>query len=362
MKPPAPPEAMRVAIVHNALTERAGPEERDVLAQVAAVGRALRRLGHTAFRLECDLDLERFRRRLEKTAPDLVFNLVESLDGRGCLIHWVPELLETLGVPFTGSPAEAVRTTSHKVLAKERLVLLGLPTPAWIDPAPAGPPRIAPCAPPEDPAPGPWLIKSLWEHASIGLDERRLPLCERAGQAREELARRAPALGGACFAERFIPGREFNLSLLGGGGGPQVLAPAEILFEGYPEGAPAVVGYRAKWVPDSFEFLHTPRRFAFPAAEKALLTRLSALACDCWRGFGLKGWARVDFRVDGRGDPWILEVNANPCLAPDAGFAAALEASGISFTEAIGRILEEALPGPPAGAPTSAADCRFPCP
>ncbi|MEJ5357254.1 MAG: D-alanine--D-alanine ligase [Desulfobacterales bacterium] len=352
---------MRIAIAHNALRAGAGPEEQDVLVQVAAVEGALRELGHASLRLACDLDLERFRRRLAEAAPDLVFNLVESLDGRGCLIHWVPELLEALGVPFTGSPAEAVRTTSHKVLAKERLVLLGLPTPPWIDPVPAGPPRVAPSAPPADREQGPWLIKSLWEHASIGLDERRLPLCGRADEARGELLRRAPALGGSCFAERFIPGREFNLSLLGGEGGPQVLAPAEILFEGYPADAPAVVGYRAKWVPDSFEFLHTPRRFAFPAAEATLLARLSGLARDCWRGFGLKGWARVDFRVDGRGDPWILEVNANPCLAPDAGFAAALEASGIAFSEAVGRILEDALRGEAGGA-TSAVDCRSPCP
>jgi len=341
---------MRVAVVHNALRENAGPEERDVLDQAEAVVRALQELGHEAVRLACDLDLARFRRRIGELAPDAVFNLVEGLDGRGCLIHWVPELLEALGVPFTGAPAEAVRTSSHKVLAKERLVLLGLPTPPWIDPAPAGLPRLAPSAPPAASAEGPWLIKSLWEHASIGLDERRLPLCSRAGEAGRELARRAPLLGGACFAERFIPGREFNLSVLAGPEGPQVLAPAEILFPGLPPGAPAVVGYRAKWVPESFEYRHTPRRFAFAAAEAPLLARLRELARACWRGFGLRGWARVDFRVDREGEPWILEVNANPCLAPEAGFAAALDASGIPFARAVERILADALRGRDPGA------------
>lgn len=353
---------MRVAVVHNAPRDHAGPEERDVLDQAEAVVQALRELGHEPVRLACDLDLARFRRTLGELAPAAVFNLVEGLEGRGCLIHWVPELLEALGVPFTGAPAEALRTSSHKVLAKERLVLLGLPTPPWIDPSPPGLPRLAPSAPPPAAAEGPWLIKSLWEHASIGLDESCLPLCRRAGEAREELARRAPLFGGACFAERFVAGREFNLSLLAGAAGPQVLAPAEILFPGLPPGAPAVVGYRAKWVPESFEYRHTPRRFAFPPGEAPLLRRLEELARACWRGFGLRGWARVDFRVDGAGEPWILEVNANPCLAPDAGFAAALEASKIPYARAVERILADAFrPGDP-GTPTSAADCRSPCP
>jgi D-alanine-D-alanine ligase len=56
--------------------------------------------------------------------------------------------------------------------------------------------------------------------------------------------------------------------------------------------------------------------------------------------FGLRGYARVDFRVDEDGRPWILEINANPCLSPDAGFAAALERAGIGFDQAIQRILE----------------------
>ncbi|TFG43584.1 MAG: D-alanine--D-alanine ligase, partial [Syntrophobacterales bacterium] len=50
----------------------------------------------------------------------------------------------------------------------------------------------------------------------------------------------------------------------------------------------------------------------------------------------------VDFRIDTAGRPWILEVNANPCLSPDAGFAAALDASGIPYAAAIDRILSDA--------------------
>jgi D-alanine-D-alanine ligase len=70
---------------------------------------------------------------------------------------------------------------------------------------------------------------------------------------------------------------------------------------------------------------------------------LEKLAKRCWQVFGLAGYVRVDFRIDLTGRPWILEINSNPCLSPDAGFAAALKQSGLNFTEAISRIVTAAL-------------------
>jgi D-alanine-D-alanine ligase len=104
-----------------------------------------------------------------------------------------------------------------------------------------------------------------------------------------------------------------------------------------------VVGYRAKWEEGSLEFDHTPRRFDFPPADQPLLDRLASLALRCWQVFGLRGYARVDFRIDEAGEPWILEINANPCLSPDAGFYAALQRGSLSFEEGIARILEDAI-------------------
>jgi D-alanine-D-alanine ligase len=75
------------------------------------------------------------------------------------------------------------------------------------------------------------------------------------------------------------------------------------------------------------------------------LAELGRLAKACWELFGLAGWARVDFRVDGAGRPFILEINANPCLAPDAGFARALERAGLSFADGIDGILGAATAG-----------------
>ena len=334
---------MRVVIAHNAVETTDAPDARDVEVQAETVASALHALGHTAFLLPCTLDLAGFKEGLRALRPEVVFNLVESLDGTGRLIHVVPSLLGALGLPYTGACAEAVFLTSHKVLAKQFLAAAHLPTPAWIGPFPSDAPALTAAPGPPPAAHGAqWIVKSVWEHASIGLDEANLALCDDAPSAAARLPERAALLGGACFAERFVAGREFNLSLLTAPAGPQVLPPAEILFEGYAEDRPRIVGYRAKWDPASFEFTHTPRRFDFPPPDAALLAGLTRLALRCWQLFGLDGYARVDFRVDADGRPWILEINANPCLSPDAGFAAALEAAGISLGTAVARILAAA--------------------
>lgn len=334
---------MRVVIAHNAVEDRDAPDERDVLVQAETVEAALGALGHEPVTLPCALDLSAVKHRLAGLRPDLVFNIVESLDGTGRLIHVIPSLLDALAVPYTGACAEAMFLTSHKIFAKQRLAAACLPTPAWIGPYPGGVAGLpAGLQDRTDAVERPWIVKSLWEHASIGLSEETVALCDSAETASAQLPDHAARLGGACFAERFIEGREFNLALLASPTGPQVLAPAEILFEGYAEDRLRIVGYRAKWDAASFEFNHTPRRFGFPAADAALLAELRALALQCWRLFDLNGYARVDFRVDAGGRPWILEVNANPCLSPDAGFAAALDASGLQVAGAVGRILADA--------------------
>ena len=81
----------------------------------------------------------------------------------------------------------------------------------------------------------------------------------------------------------------------------------------------------------------------YAAIDTPLVDWLRALAVECWNLFGLRGYARVDFRIDRQGQPWILELNANPCLSPDAGFAAALAKANVPLERAIAWILDDAL-------------------
>ena len=162
----------------------------------------------------------------------------------------------------------------------------------------------------------------------------------RAASAAQTIERRRAELGGDWFAEEFVPGRELNVALLAERSGPRALPVAEIRFDAFPADKPRIVGYAAKWDTDSFEYRNTPRSFA---VEPELAERLCRLAVDCWALFRLEGYARVDFRVDERGNPWVLEVNANPCLSPDAGFAAALAEAGIGYEAAVARLIDDAL-------------------
>jgi D-alanine-D-alanine ligase-like ATP-grasp enzyme/ribosomal protein S18 acetylase RimI-like enzyme len=346
---------MRIAVLHNPVTTQSSAADQDVLVQVQVVSEALAQLGHQAIALPVTLDLASAAHQVRRTEPDVVFNLVESLAGSDWLSGLVPALLANLGMPYTGSPIEACILSADKLLAKKWLAMAGLPTPAWLAPDRVGGPlRVHPT---EAPAfPPAWILKSVTEHASFGLDED----CVFRGLTREELVERlerhAAKLGRTCFAEAYIEGREFNLSVLAGPDGQQVLSPAEIDFSAFPAGKPRVVGQRAKWEQGSFEFENTPRRFDFPAEDRPLLAELNRLAVAAWDLFHLGGYARVDFRVDASGRPWILEVNSNPCLSPDAGLAAALTQTGISFPEAVRRIVEDAIRrGPPGTAARVAA-------
>jgi D-alanine-D-alanine ligase len=248
--------------------------------------------------------------------------------------------------------------TSNKVLAKSWLRARGIATPAWHTAGTAAPSNIngrLPQSGPEIPASKrilmphsvtfPWrcIIKSIWEDASVGLTDESVVAVNSPQELDRLIRSRGPVLGGEAFAEEYVEGREFNVTLLADGDGVHPLPPAEIEFVDFPPGKPRIVGYAAKWQTDSIEYVATPRTLDFRPEDGPLIATLDALARDCWRLFDLRGYARVDFRVDAQGQPLVLEVNANPCLSPDAGFAAAATRAGLSFAQVVERIVADAL-------------------
>ena len=190
--------------------------------------------------------------------------------------------------------------------------------------------------------PGPWILKPACEDASLGLEGDPLCTTREAAVARARgLAARFPGQG--VVAETFLPGRELNVSLLARDGCVEVLPIAEMVYEGFPPGMSRVLGYAAKWHEDSFAYIHTVRHFPEDPEDAALLARAGELSQAAWRIFGLKGYARVDLRLDEAGEPRILEVNANPCLAAGGGFMAAATKAGLSSREVVERILRDAV-------------------
>ena len=185
----------------------------------------------------------------------------------------------------------------------------------------------------------PFIVKAVWEHGSLGLDESSVA---KGADATRVIEERTERFGTEHFAERYVEGREFNLALLEERGRARVLPIAEILFENWVEGTPRIVGYDAKWTRRQRGLYRHAAALRAGEAEPALAAQLEKLAKSCWDLFNLAGYARVDFRVDADGKPWILEVNVNPCLNPDAGFAAAAATAGLSYRDLIGRIIDAA--------------------
>ena len=319
---------LKAVILINKLSENPSDDEKDVLDQANEVEIGLGSLGYSTKRLFMGLDLEETKDSLLKINPDLVFNLVEGLDGKANLIHLAPALLESLHMPYTGCRLESMFITSNKILTKKILDFNKIRTPRYYsssDQFKLNPGKT-------------YIAKPLWEDASVGITDKSVFK----GHNTKVLKDSREKWGKAFFIEEFIEGREFNVSVLGGEKGPQVMPLAEILFRDFPEDKPKIVGYTAKWDKDTFEYINTIRTFDYDSSDNKLRKEISKMSLQCWNAFGIKGYARVDYRVDQDNVPYVLEVNANPCISKDAGFFAACSHAGLSFVEVIKQIIYEA--------------------
>lgn len=331
---------MRVAVLTGRIGSGADADDQDTLDQAEAVRAALSSLGHEPRVVgpeRCLLDALRDVRRL---APAAVFNLAETVDGRDDLAHVVPDLLAAWGLPFTGSGGRALLLSNDKPVCKRLLIGAGLPTPPWVEPEEDGGLNTG-----GDFKPGEYIVKPGRVHASKGIDADSVVACATPADAARAAAEASVRHGRPCFAEKYVPGREFAVSLLASGpiGQPEVMPPAEMLFLG--EWQRPILTYAAKWDPGCREYADSARSFDLDERDAVLAEDLCRLALRCWRVLGLSGYARVDFRVDETGRPWAIDVNANPCLAPDAGFPAACGRAGLAYEEIVRRVLEAAASG-----------------
>jgi D-alanine-D-alanine ligase len=316
----------KVLILINELTGNPGKDELDVLVQSQAIETTLMELGYQTRKQFFSLDLGSTLGVLTDWQPDGVFNLVESLAGRGSLIHLAPSLLESMSVPFTGSGTYAMIATTDKLRCKQLLRKAGIPTPDWI-------PNWD--EPTTSAKPGKYILKPVSEDGSVGITDESFLVIDAPEKYTFPLNENGPVL----FAEEFIDGREFNLSVLDGPAGPEVLPAAEMVYINYPEEKPRILNYASKWDEDSFEYKNTQRSFDLRPEDETLVMEMNRISLECWKLFELKGYARVDFRIDHNNKPFVLEVNANPCISPDAGFPAACEKAGISYTLMAQRII-----------------------
>ncbi|MCX7668859.1 MAG: ATP-grasp domain-containing protein, partial [Anaerolineae bacterium] len=262
----------------------------------------------------------------------LVFNLGEGIQGRlfeEARIAWA---LEAMGYCITGSSGDALARSIHKARAKQLFARAGIPTPRW---------RIyRSVAEVTDGLEFPLIVKPMAEDGSLGIDPEAVVHDLAALRAR--VAHTIACYRQAALVEEFIIGREFNVSLWGPA--PDLLPLAEIDFHDFPDPYEQIVSFAAKWDPASFAYHHTP--VICPAAvDDRLAERIRRVALAAWQTIGCRGYARVDIRVDRAGQPYVIEVNCNPDLSPEAGFFQAVRRLGYSYEAMVNRIVAMAVDG-----------------
>jgi D-alanine-D-alanine ligase len=318
-----------VLILYNKLSKIPKDDEADVIEQVNLVTAALQELKYKVAYLQIDLNLGKVITGIRRIRPDIVFNLAETIGNKGEFTFLANSVLNFLQIPYTGSPLIPMFHCSNKLLARKELHAIGVRTPkgyALDDLHRLRKNRK-------------YIIKPIWEEGSLELDED----CVFMGSDSEYIRKIGKKSRQHYFVEEFIEGREFNISILYGANGPEVLPLAEMTFHDYPAGKPRMMGYKSKWDDTSFEYSHTRRTFRLGKGDAGLREELIAICKKCWNELGLKGYVRIDFRVTGDSVPLVIDVNLNPCLSESGGFMAASKKRGLTFKEVIERVLEDAV-------------------
>jgi D-alanine-D-alanine ligase len=324
-----------VAVVYNEpYLPRGHPDavsEADVVEVGAAVATALTASGFAPVKVPAGPPLDAFVSQLVRIAPVLAFNLAEGFGGRSGGATYLTSVFELLGIPYTGSPVEALAVCVSKSRTKDLLRGCGLPTALSLAVDPGEPV-------PELPWEGPALVKPDAEDGSLGIDQGSV-VQDRAGLL-DRVERLRREYDGTVLIEEYLPGPEFNVGLVAWPE-PRALPVAQVMFAP-ADGTWPILTYAAKWDQGSDDDLRSP--VACPAPiDAGLASRVSALAVSTFRSTGCRDYARVDFRLDARGDPMVLEVNPNPDVGPTAGWARAVRASGVSYEDAIEAIASQAL-------------------
>ena len=314
----------KCCILFNQPREGAQPDELDVLEQVKYIGENLNKLGIETYTKGITTDFMNEVAVLAGEKPDFVFNLVESIDNKGELCYFVPALLNMYSIPYSGNPLEALFITTSKALTDKILREQGISSPSSFFPSQHEMLKAG----------HRYIIKPVWEDGSLGITGDSVFTYDT-----EHEARLKEFDDSHWIIQDYIDGREFNISVLAGITGPEVMPPAEMVFHNFREDMPKIVDFKAKWVSDSFEYVNTIREFPGEKLNPVLAEKIREMALKCWQVFGLKGYARVDMRIDKFENPYVIEVNANPCMSPDSGLVAATIEAGLPITVVLQRII-----------------------
>ena len=326
---------MRVAIIFDEILPQDVLDDKDVMQQVDVVVKSLKRLGHKYVLIPCTLDLQKMKDEIEIEEPDVIFNLMDTLDSQDSLSHLPVAVLDAFHIPHTGPTADILSLTTRKLLVKERLQAFDIPTPREIN------------LHTTKQMSGKWIIKGSEEDGSFGMTDASVVTGD-TEEIKAKLQNFLNKTGHVPFAEEFIDGREFTVPFLCG----KTLPVAEITYVDYPPDKPRILAQAAKWDTTSFESNHTGSRWDFEPEDTELIRQMQMYTEACIYRFNLNGWGRIDYRVTDK--PFIIDVNSNSSLAIDAWWYGSAMRAGISFDTAMQMVMDEALQTKKIKSPTAA--------
>ena len=293
------------------------------------VHQALLDSGHESMLLGITGDLKYVVDKLEEQKPDLVFNLVETFADNDAFEMNIAAVLQILGVRFTGSSPRVMALRQDKGLTKKLLAFHDVRCPQFAtfdhdNIEFAGKMRF------------PLLVKPLHGDASAGVGDSSLvtdfrSLVERIAYIHTELRDTA-------LVEEYIDGREFYVSVLGNDP-PEVLPLVEMDFSDLPEGYPRIYGREAKFDEKSVHFSGTNAVIATDMTGE-LRKRIEMTGLAAAQAMEVSDYARVDIRVAPDGQPYVVEVNANPYLEQTGAFSLAALQAGYSHRGVVNQIVE----------------------
>jgi D-alanine-D-alanine ligase len=327
----------RIAVLYNVDFEDARPEDdpmwasrADVALVASSVASALAGSGYDPQLIGVDGDLAALRSKLLEHEPECAFNLCESLVGDARLESAVPLVLELLNIPFTGSAPEVLSFALRKDRVKQRLAAAGIPTPRG---------RVLTRRDDACDLVFPLIVKPVREDGSAGIS--RASVVNDSAELTRVVGSLIAAFRQPALVEEYVDGREFNVAMLGHPT-PRVLPLSEIDFNGLPAGVPRIVSYEAKWAAGSVDDLGTVP-VLHPSLPNAVAARVRRAAADAFRAVGVRDYGRVDVRLGASGVPYVVDVNPNCDLSPQAGMARAAAAVGIDYGDLAGLLVRYAL-------------------
>jgi len=297
------------------------------------VWHALQECGYEVHRLSLFDDIRPLLDAVRDLKPDVIFNLCETYNNA---THWdknIVATMELLGVPVTGASSNAVFLCNDKGLCKKilrfhRVRVARFHTfyrghKVWLPKA-----LKLPC-----------IIKPLTEEASRGISQASIVDDESAFLARIKMIHERMNLD--VIAEEYIDGRELYVSVIGDRA-LRILPAREMTFGQMAEDEPRIATYKAKW-DDKYRKRWGIRNHDAKALDPELQKSIDDVCKRAYRALNIRSYARFDLRVTAAGNVYVIEPNANPCIAKDDELAQSALKAGISYTSLIRKVVNQAL-------------------